>query len=243
MAHFDSLDKNKEVLVLIHGLGSRKENWIPQLPLKRYFRLIAVDLRGHGDDLNSDDINMKSFARDIARLLHSKGIEKANFLGHSLGGAVAQQMAIDYPNMVKSLILANTTSYFPDCIVSNTVKELDKALRNSTDEQFIDGICQRGLYNKDLAIRARESFKLRRDTYIQTARATIGLNFLPTILLFRKPLLLISSSHDVVTPSQNAFFTYMFNPFAKVKHISNCGHLANLDKAEEFNQAVIDFLL
>ncbi|MFS0905790.1 alpha/beta fold hydrolase [Priestia aryabhattai] len=242
MAHFDS-GGNKEVLVLIHGLGSRKESWLPQLPLKEHFRLIAIDLRGHGEDLHNEDITLKRFADDIIRLLLSKGINEAIFLGHSLGGAVVQQIMTDYPHLVKSAILANTTSVFPKFIVSHTVGEIEETLDFVTDEQFIEAVCHRGLYNKDLVGEAVQGFKMRRDTYIQSAKATVGANFLPTIMFFRKPILIIASSHDVVTPSSNAFLTYMFNPFARVKYISKSGHLSNVDNKEEFNKTVLDFLL
>jgi pimeloyl-ACP methyl ester carboxylesterase len=164
-------------------------------------------------------------------------------MGHSLGGAVVQQIMRKYPHLMLSAILANTTSVFPKCIVNHTIGELEETLDFLTDEQYIEAICERGLYNKGLIQEAKKGFKLRRDTYIQSAKATVGANFLPTIMFFRKPILIIASSHDVVTPSQNAFLTYMFNPFARVKYISKSGHLSNVDNKEEFNETVLDFLL
>jgi 3-oxoadipate enol-lactonase len=186
---------------------------------------------------------METLGMDVINLLRKLGIKEADFLGLSLGGAVVQEIMAQNPKMVRSVILANTVSAFPTCFTRETVKELQRALDSLTDNEFIEAVCKRGLYNKSLVNEAMEGFKIRRDTYIQTAKATVGANYLPTIMLFRKPILIITASHDTVTPSQNALVTYMFNPFARVKYLSNCGHLSNIDKSEEFNEAVLDFLL
>jgi 3-oxoadipate enol-lactonase len=233
---------NKPVLVLVHGIGSRKESWKSQLSLAEHRRLIIPDLRGHGENQVTEDITMRNLGLDIINLLESLDIKEADFLGLSLGGAVVKEIASIKPNIVRSMILANTASVFPTFITKSTVEELQNALEWLTDDDFIKGICMRGLYDKTLLEEAREGFKLRRDTYIETAKATVGVNYLPTIMFFRKPILIITSSHDTVTPSQNAMLTYMFNPFAKFKYISNCGHLSNIDKPEEFNRTVLNFL-
>ena len=233
---------DKPVLILIHGLGGTKEAWQSQMVLAKYYRLVIPDLRGHGESMITTNINLPNFAKDIKELMNRLGIKKAHFLGLSLGGAIVQQFMRDYPQMMLSAILANTVSYFPTYITCNTVTELDKALEIASDEEFIVNICNRGLVNKDLIPEALKGFKLRRETYIETARATVGANYLTTIAWFRKPLLLICSSDDVVTPYYNTLATYMFNSFASIEFLKDCGHLSYLDKKDEFNRIVTNFL-
>jgi pimeloyl-ACP methyl ester carboxylesterase len=243
MTYIDTGGTNKEVLVLIHGLGGRKEYWNAQLPLARHYRLIILDLRGHGEDIHIDNITLEQSALDAIELVEKKlGIKQAHFLGHSLGGAVVQKIMVLRPDLIKSIILANTTSIFPRFIVEQTVGHLESNLSRVSDFGFVRAVCERGLYNTDLATEAMNGFKMRRDTYMQIVKDTIGQNFLPYIMLFRKPILLISSSHDIVTPSPNALMTFMFNPFARTRYMSNCGHLSNIDKRDEFNRIIVDFI-
>lgn len=231
------------VLVLIHGLGSRKEAWGRQMPLAKHFRLVVPDLRGHGGSPFTTDINPRHLMEDVVGLLRSLGISQAHFCGLSLGGAIVQEAMNWYPSLVQSAILANTTSIFPTYFTSMTVSELGHSLSALSDEEFIHGICSRGLYNKHLIDEATNGFKLNRHTYIKTSQGTVGKNYLPTIAMFRKPMMIITSSHDVVVPAQTSLITSVFKPTAKIVYLENCGHLSYLDRSEDFNNAILSFLL
>ncbi|WP_071393168.1 alpha/beta fold hydrolase [Bacillus tuaregi] len=79
-------------LVLIHGLGSRKEAWKPQYELAARYRLIIPDLRGHGETSFNDSFTMQNFAKDIRNLIEYLRIPDAFICGLSLGGMVAQEL-------------------------------------------------------------------------------------------------------------------------------------------------------
>src|SRR4051794_36383772 len=102
--------------VLIAGTGSHGAKWnLFQTPFfSRHFRTIIYDHRGTGKSDHPDvDYTIEMFAADLAQMLEALGIERANILGHSMGGQVALQFAIDYPDLVNKLILADTGSgYF-----------------------------------------------------------------------------------------------------------------------------------
>jgi 3-oxoadipate enol-lactonase len=100
-------------LVLLHGMASDHTVWEGLIPLlKDNYRVLAVDLRGHGlSTKTKGPYNMELFASDIVRLLDSLGINKAHFIGHSMGGAVIQELALDYPDKVQSLTLISSFCY------------------------------------------------------------------------------------------------------------------------------------
>ena len=97
-------------LLLIHGLGSSTRDWEEQVPvLSQKYKVITIDLRGHGQtDKPKGPYSMRMFAEDIAELLKNLGINSIHILGISLGGSVAFQLTVDYPDLVKSLIVVNT---------------------------------------------------------------------------------------------------------------------------------------
>jgi 3-oxoadipate enol-lactonase len=101
-------------LVLLHGLGSSRNDWLLQLLafVPRY-RTVAVDLRGHGSSPKPPGpYGIPLLATDVARLLTRIEARPAHVLGLSLGGAVTLQLALDFPHLVRSLILVNTAAHF-----------------------------------------------------------------------------------------------------------------------------------
>ena len=98
-------------LLLIIGLGAVKELWTREFiePLARRFRVIAFDNRGVGETpAGSREFSISQFAEDSFNLLNALGIEAAHLLGYSMGGYVAQEMAIDEPGRVERLVLLAT---------------------------------------------------------------------------------------------------------------------------------------
>ena len=101
-------------LVLIHGLGGSRSDWELQWPaLTPHFRMVTPDLRGHGASPRPPGpYRIGLFAADVATLMRRIEARPAHVVGLSLGGAVAQQLALDAPELVRSLVLVNTAASF-----------------------------------------------------------------------------------------------------------------------------------
>jgi 3-oxoadipate enol-lactonase len=101
-----------EPLVLIHGLADDHRAWrraLPDLVLRH--RVLMYDLRGHGEtSLGRPDGTLTQLASDLASLMESIGVDKADVAGFSLGGTIAMRMAIDHPEKVERLVLVATSS-------------------------------------------------------------------------------------------------------------------------------------
>lgn len=105
-----------EPLVLIQGCGGDVTFWEPQIELlSQYFRLILFDNRGMGrSEVTPGDYTTQLLANDAASLLDQLGIKNANVLGWSMGGMIAQELAINRSDLVKKLVIAASSSKFPD---------------------------------------------------------------------------------------------------------------------------------
>lgn len=100
-------------LFLLHGLGSGAWDWEYQVPeLARHFRVIAPDFRGHGRSEGRGPYRIATWAADTLAIADRLGIERFSMLGYSMGGAVAQQIALDAPRRVRRLALSNTLPSF-----------------------------------------------------------------------------------------------------------------------------------
>lgn len=106
-----TMEGEGEPLLLLMGLGASGEKWAPHIEAyKKHFCCIAPDNRGAGlsDKPEADSYTTRQMAADILGLMDSLHIQKAHIHGISMGGAIAQWMAIDYPHRVRSLILTST---------------------------------------------------------------------------------------------------------------------------------------
>lgn len=227
-------------LVLIHGLGSKKEAWIPQHELADSCRLIIPDLRGHGETALNENLTVKNFASDVIELLEHLKIKTAFICGLSLGGIVAQELYRQRPDMVSGLILSNTTSYIPAFFASIIIHESAKLLQKG-EKALMERIIANGIYDPAYQEEAIKAFHIR-DTYLESAKAAAGINYLFSLPAIRKPVLLIGSTHDQVTPFINIFFMGIFIRRARTALLKNTGHLSNIEKRELFNQYIRDFI-
>ncbi|GAG58408.1 unnamed protein product, partial [marine sediment metagenome] len=103
-------------VILVHGFGRKKENWIAQFkPFSEHFKIIRFDNRGAGkSDRPKGVYTMEVFVDDIAGLMDYIEIDKAHIVGWSLGGKIVQNFALKYPERVDKMVLINTNYGLPD---------------------------------------------------------------------------------------------------------------------------------
>lgn len=224
-------------LVLIHGLGQTKLAWERQHSLSSKYRLIIPDLRGHGETKIDGEITIKNFAKDVIELLEYLKIKKAYICGLSLGGIVAQEIDRQRSDMIRGLILSNTTSYVPPFALA-LVWEASQNYRKSG---FIKAVADRGLYNKDYLEESMNTFEIT-DSYIDCAKAPIGISYYLHLMTVNKPILLIGAENDMVTPLINMYMTESVCRNVEVKVLKECGHLSNIEKYKEFNKIIKKFI-
>ena len=103
-----------DAILFLHGLGSCAQDWLLQMPVfAERFRVVAPDLAGHGEsDKPQGHVRVADLASDVIGLLDALEVSCAHVVGLSLGGCVAQQLALDFPSRVRSLTLVNTFARF-----------------------------------------------------------------------------------------------------------------------------------
>jgi esterase len=105
--HFKQLGQG-EPLVLLHGLFGSADNWFGVAPkLAEKFNLLIPDLRNHGHSPHHPEMDYPLMAADVDRFLAAQKIESASVVGHSMGGKVAMQLALDFPARVKKLVVVD----------------------------------------------------------------------------------------------------------------------------------------
>lgn len=248
-----------EPLVLIEGLGYYHWMWFRQVPeLSKHFQVIAFDNRGVGDTDKPDvEYSIKMFADDTAGLLKELGIEKANVLGVSMGGFIAQELALSHPDLVKRLVLVCTTFGGPESVpmtmeawqVLNSGKpgasarEVARtALSVAVSPEFMESepdtvefIIDKQFENLQPVYAYRRQFAAALEFWGKDNTAgRVGSLSIPTLV--------IHGSADRTVPVANAERLAARIPGAQLKIIEGAGHLVFIERPEEFNKAVIEFL-
>jgi 3-oxoadipate enol-lactonase len=237
-------------LVLLHGLGSSRNDWLMQLSafIPR-FRTIAVDLRGHGGSPKPPGpYHLAQFAADVAQLLRRIDAYPAHILGISLGGAVAQQVALDYPELVRSLVLVNTAARF----VSESWQQRIMGVRRLASVYLV------GMDRVAEAVAGRlfpepEQAQLRRETAERISRndpaayraalwAIARFDVRKRLGEIACPTLIVAGDADTTVPLASKRLLAERIPGSRLEIIADSGHATPVDQPEAFNRAVVRFL-
>ena len=234
-------------VLLLHGLGGDHTFWLYQVPaLCSRFPVLRVDLRGHGrSTAPGRDFGIADLAQDLARLLRTLGVEKAHVVGVSLGGLVAQQLALDSPLAVASLVLADTFAGVP----AEFQNLADEALRfiETNDMPTVATARITNAFSEGVDPVMRDYFidrvaRTDKAMYLRAARAAMTFSATARLGELRQPSLVVVGEHDRVTPPALSEDLAARIPGARLARIANCGHISNLEQPAEFNRTVLEFL-
>lgn len=133
---YDEIDGSGIPLVLLHGLTGHRADFLPLLPRlaarRPGLRLLAPDVRGHGDSTHSGDAASFCFERlvdDLVRFLDGCGAPRCHLLGHSFGGMISLRFALAHPGRLASLLLASTSPSAPDAFTAETFEKSGEIAR------------------------------------------------------------------------------------------------------------------
>lgn len=234
-------------VVFIHGLGGDHSMWLYQVPaFCARLPTITLDLRGHGESTRPDrDFSIADMALDIVRLLRALGVERAHLVGLSLGGMVAQQFALDYPLATASLVLADTLCGTPagfesvmrdafSFIENNSMAAVAQARITNAFSDAVDPV-MRGYMIDRVAQNDKAA-------YVRAARSAFGFSVCDRIREIAVPTLVVIGDQDRVTPPPLSDDLAARIPGARLARIAGAGHISNIERPQQFNHAVLEFL-
>ena len=244
IAYYEAGPSESAVLILIPTLRWSAHSWAQNLPaFARSFRVIAIDPLGTGhSDKPQIDFKMNTWTDSFAEFMRIKGIHKAVFAGTEMGGALAVQMAIDYPQRVSAIVVAASNSGpgpheggarrvvggSPELVKANLLVEFfDSTL--ITDDVVRTLMQRRSQAGDQHTIRSHLSD--HRPPYSTTELRSVRV---PALFLWCKEDRITPPSwgRDFASPVRGAEFVLL----------ERCGHYPNLETPDAFNQAVMRFL-
>jgi len=236
------------IIIFIHGFPFNKTAWNKQVTaLKDNYRVIAYDVRGHGNSSAGDaDFSIDLFAKDLLDLMDALKINKVVLCGLSMGGYIALNAVEKYPDRFDALILSDT-----NCIADppETKEKRMKAIESIKEfgvEKYADESIK-NLFAPESFLTKKEEIAAVREMIVNTNKETLY----KTLRAFyeRKetcsrlqdiniPVLIMVGKEDKITPPEAAQMMHEKIEDSVLKIIEHAGHLSNIENPSEFNNQI-----
>ncbi len=250
LRHYYRIDGRDDspALILAHSLGCDHSQWdVQAAQLQPHFRVIRYDLRGHGaSEAPAGDYSIEMLARDALALADALGVAQFAFCGLSLGGMIGQWLAAQVPDRLTHVVLANTSSRFPDPSVMDTRRRM---VLEDGMAAVLDAVLARFFTAERLAANPLAVANIRRVVqttnpagYAGCCAAVRDMNQTAILESIRVPTLIIVGDRDVSTPWEGHGEVLARGiPHARVQHLPSA-HLSNIERPHSFTDALLRFL-
>lgn len=241
-------------VLFISGLGAGTWAWEPQMPFfRRRYQMITFDNRGAGrSSAPPGPYSIEQMALDTVRLLYTLDIEEVFVVGLSMGGMIAQELALILPHRVRGLVLA-ATHPGGNMRISGSQDVYQRLMDNSglSPEEIMDKnipilFSPESVTNRPELIQAyrerQKDIPLQPEHAFAAQQAAIqGFDCSTKLNKIQAPALLLAGEDDQLIPAQNVQRMADHIPDSRVKILPQAGHLIHMEQMEEFNQTLHEF--
>ena len=233
-------------VLMIHSMGADVKMWRDQIAaLSDRYTCIAFDCRGHGRSSYNSRFVVADVAADLKAGLDGLGVETCHVLGLALGGPIAISFAAQWPELVRSVIVADS---FVDMreLGGARIPDWAKSIRSMPMAEFGKNYAKMRLLPccSETARRelAEAIAKVPPEAYIDVMKAIFEIEFITELARVHAPALVIWGAEDDVTPLPHSRQIADGIPGARLETIAGAAHIANLDQPETFNALLAGFL-
>ena len=242
------IDGNGDAVVYLHGLGGSSNVFTPQVQaLGKSYRSLRPDLPGAARSPLSGAVSIASLVDQVARLVLALGVQKAHFVGHSMGTIVCQHLAVQQPQLVRSLALFGPILSPPDQartgLKARAAKAREEGMAEIADqvaaaatsnETKANNLTAIALVRELLMRQSGEGYAAHCEALAAAEAADLG--------RISCPVLLVAGDEDVVAPVSMARLMSERLATARLTVLNRCGHWLTIEKAAESNAALKEFL-
>ena len=233
-------------VLLIHSMGVDAAMWREQFKmLAGRYTCIAFDCRGHGDSSYNARFTVADVAADHKAGLDELGISACHVVGLAMGGPVALSFAAQWPDAVRSLVIADGFADMRE-LGGPRIPEWSETIRATPMAEFGRNYAQSRLMKWAPAgahdEMAQAIAKVPPEAYIDVMKAIFEIDFLSELATIQTPTLVLWGENDEVTPFEHSRQIADGIPGAVLKTVPDAGHIANIDQPEAFNRHLAEFL-
>jgi 3-oxoadipate enol-lactonase len=242
--------QNAPVVMLSHSLGSNLHMWDPQMTaLEAKHQVLRYDTRGHGaSDVPEGAYSLDQLIADAVALMDALEIKKASFVGLSMGGMIAQGLALRHAGRLDRLALCDTSAFMPPEAQPIVQERVDTARKEGmpvlVDSTLARWFTPSFLQKKGPGVDMIRNIFLASSSvgYIGCTEAIRRLNYIDQLARIKNPTLIIVGAEDPGTPVAAAQAIHERIAGSHLVVIPSASHLCNIEQAEVFNRSLGEFL-
>jgi len=234
------LDPQKSTIIFIHGAGGSGVFWQAQVEgLAERANTLAIDLPGHGKSDGEGKDKVEDYARAVASFMKDIDISNPILCGLSMGGAITQQLLLDYRDQVKAGVLISTGSRLKVApVIFETIE------KNYSD--YVDMVCSVAASEKTdpglLALFREEAARCKPEIAHGDFRACDRFDVTDRLAAIDVPVLVVTAEDDKLTPPKYGATLEKGIKNASRAHIIAAGHIVPMEKSDEINKTIMNFL-
>jgi len=239
------------VLLFLHGIGGNHHSFDWQLPaFADHWKATAWDMPGYGKSTSLDDMTFENLAHAVASLLDHLQAPTATIVGHSMGGMVAQEFMVHYPERTNALVLSgtspsfgNSNGKFQEWFLSQRLAPLDRGLSPSDlAKELVPSMMSANPPRKAVESAIHSMSSLSAETYRTALHCLVKFNQREALGNIKCPTLALAGEFDEAAPSSMMKKMASYIPDCRFHCLKGVGHLANLEEPDAFNSVIRDFL-
>lgn len=237
----DGLSEGREVLLFIHGAGGGQFTWSCQKGFfEKQFIPILIELPGHGESGGKGEEKIGRYAEHVYAFLKTLALPKLFLVGHSMGGAIVQTLALTYPEVIRGIVLVGTGAklrVFPmilSGIKDNFKETVPKIVQFAYSRKTSPELIARGI---------SEMIQCRPEVLYRDFLACDRFDLTNEVEQIDLPTLVLCGDEDELTPVKYSQFLHRRIKSSKLEILPNAGHMVMMESPETFNEKVREFLM
>ncbi|UCF83685.1 MAG: alpha/beta hydrolase [Desulfobacteraceae bacterium] len=240
MGH-ERLSDKLPTAVMIHGAGGRSQTWLGQIhPLKDSLNTLALDLPGHGKTNGQSKNRVDEYARWLGEILGVLFQEPVFLMGHSMGGAIVQETALLYPELLKGIILAGTGPRLQvaPMFLEGFLNKFEETIDTVIGYAYASGADQ-SMISEGAKLMKEAGQKVVHDDFVACDR----FDRTRDIEKIDLPCLIVCGEQDKLTPPALSRALHESIRGSTLEILPSVGHFAMIENYKAFNQCIRDFIL
>lgn len=232
--------ERREIILFIHGAGGGEYTWSYQKGFfEKEFSPIIIELPGHGESGGEGEQEIGRYAEHVHAFLETMKLSKVTLVGHSMGGAIVQTLALTHPEVIHKIVLVGTGARLKvvpmilDGIKENFEETVQRITRFAYSRKASSDLIERGI--SDL-------LRCRPDILYGDFLACDRFDIMNEVEKVDLPTLVLCGEEDQLTPVKYSEFLHGRIKHSKMEILPNAGHLVMIESPKAFNEKIREFI-
>jgi len=235
------LSERRGIILFIHGAGGGQYTWAFQKGFfEKQFSPVIIELPGHGESEGEGEDEIGKYAEHVHAFLRAMALHEVFLVGHSMGGAITQTLALTHPEIIKGIVLVGTGArlkVFPmilNGIKTNFKETVQKIVQFAYSRKTPSEFIERGV---------NDMMRCQPEVLYGDFLACDRFDFMNEVDKIDLPALILCGDEDELTPVKYSQLLHNRIKGSKLEILPNAGHMAMMEASEAFNQKVGEFII